>query len=256
MGRRDLKNERSTSNDSILSILVLDHNVRLCSLIGKFLSKHGFDVDSVHDGANGLATAVLGKHDLILLDAMLPVLDGYQVLRVIRRFTTLPIILFTTNGTTLEVGADDYIAKPFDPHELLNRVWDVLRRAGRRHLGATGPVSVSDVILNPRTREVRKANVPIVVTSVEFDILDILMRAVGRAVSRDELSIALYHRAARPLERTIDVHISHLRRKLDTVDQTFIRTIRGLGYQFVERDHVEDPRDSELRSPANPSYMR
>ena len=238
MGRKDLKNERSTSKESILSILVVDHDVRFCSLLNKFLTRHGFDVDTVHDGANGLATAVLGKHEFILLDAMLPVLDGYQVLQVIRRFTTLPIIQFTTNGAQREAGADDYISKPFEPHELLQRVWAVLRRA--RPLADTGPVSVNDVVLNPRMREVRKANVPIVVTSVEFDILDILMRAAGRAVSRDELSIALYHRAARPLERTIDVHISNLRRKLETVDQTFIRTIRGIGYQFIQTDDVEE----------------
>jgi two-component system response regulator CpxR len=240
MGWRDAGSQSSKLKESILSILVVDDDVGLCSLINEFFTEHGFDIEAVHDGASGLATAVLGKHDLILLDVMLPVLGGCQVLRTLRKYTTIPVILLSAKGAPqdrmagLEAGADEYIVKPLRPHELLARVWAVLRRTG-------GPVSVNDVVLNPRTREVRKAKVPVVITSFEFDILNILMRAADRVVSRDELSTVLYHRAARRLERAIDVHVSHLRRKLETGDQTFIRTIRGTGYLFVEHDGAEEP---------------
>ncbi len=241
MGSEDLK-----LKESFLSILVVDDDVGICSLINTFFIKHGFDVEIVHDGASGLAAASLGKHDLILLSEVLPVLGGCQVLRALRKYTTVPVILLSAKGAhqhrvaSFEIGADDYVVKPLDPHELLARVWAVLRRKGRNRHVARGPVSVNDVVLNPRTREVRKANVPVVISSLEFDILSTLMHSAGRVVSRDELSTALYPRAARRLGRSIDVHISHLRRKLETGDQTFIRTIRGVGYQFVETDGTEE----------------
>jgi DNA-binding response OmpR family regulator len=244
MGWRNAGSQSSKLEESILSILVVDEDAGSCNLINDVFAEHGFDVQAVYDGASGLATAVLGKHDLILLNVMLPVLEGFQVLRTLRKYTTVPVILLSAKGAHqdrvagLEAGADDYIVKPLRPHELLARVWAVLRR--NRPISA-GPVSVNEVVLNPRTREVRKAKVPVVVTSFEFDILNILMRAAGRVVSREELSSVLYHRAARRLERTIDVHVSHLRRKLETGDQTFIRTIRGTGYLFVEHDGAEEP---------------
>jgi two-component system response regulator CpxR len=242
MSRRDTGSQSSKRKESILSILVVDDDVGLCSAINEFFAEHGFDVEAVHDGASGLAIAVLGKHDLILLDVTLPVLAGCHVLRTLRKYATVPVILLSAKGARqdrmagLEAGADDYVVKPLKLNELLARVWAVLQGKERNSRVTGGPVSVNGVVLNPRTREVRKANVPVVITSFEFDILNILMRAAGRVVSRNELSAALYHRAARRLERTIDVHVSHLRRKLETGDQTFIRTIRGTGYMFVERE--------------------
>ena len=246
-GWRDVGSQRSKLKESILSILIVDDDVGLCSSINEFLTEHGFEVEAVHDGADGLAAAVLGKHDLILLDVRLPVLGGCHVLRTLRKYTTVPVILLSAKGAhqdhvaALEAGADDHIVKPLEPHELLARVWDVLRRKECNRQGTGSPVSVNGVVLNPRTREVRKANVPVAVTTFEFDILNILMRAAGRVVSRNELSTALYHRAARRLGRTIDVHISNLRKKLETSDQTFIRTIYGTGYLFVDHDGREEP---------------
>jgi two-component system response regulator CpxR len=242
MGWRDTGRQSSTSKESILSILVVDDDVGLCSAINEFFAEHGFDVEAVHDGASGLAIAVLGKHDLILLDVTLPVLAGCHVLRTLRKYATVPVIVLSAKGArrdrmaSLEAGADDYVVKPLKLNELLERVWAVLQRKERNSRVTGRPVSVNGVMLNPRTREVRKANVPVVITPFEFDLLNILMRAAGRVVSRNELSAALYHRAARRLERTIDVHVSHLRRKLETGDQSFIRTIRGTGYMFVERE--------------------
>ncbi len=113
----------------------------------------------------------------------------------------------------------------------------VLRRTGSAR-SAAGPVTVSDIELNPRTREVRKAKVPVAVTSFEFDILDILMRSAGHVVSRDELATVLYNREATPFERSIDVHISHLRKKLETGNRALIRTVRGVGYLFVAADEL------------------
>jgi len=177
----------------------------------------------------------------VLLDVMLPVVDGFQVLQRLRQRTAIPVIMLTARGAQqdriagLDAGADDYIAKPFAPHELLARVRAVLRRMGATR-PAAGHVTVGDIELNTRTREVRRANVPVTVTSFEFDILDILMRSAGHVVSRDELATVLYNREATPFERSIDVHISHLRRKLETGDRTLIRTVRGVGYLFVAAD--------------------
>jgi DNA-binding response OmpR family regulator len=233
-----VKQESSNQNESVRSILLIDDDVALCALMTEFFAEHDFRIDAVHDGAGGLASAFLGKHDLVLLDVMLPVMDGFQVLQKLRQRTAVPVIMLTARGSQqdriagLDGGADDYIAKPFGPHELLARVRAVLRRNGSAR-PAAAPVEVSDIELNPRTREVRKAGVPVVVTSFEFDILEILMRSAGQVVSRDDLATVLYNREASPFERSIDVHISHLRRKLEVNNRTLIRTVRGVGYLFV-----------------------
>jgi DNA-binding response OmpR family regulator len=233
-----VKQESSNQNESVRSILLIDDDVALCALMTEFFAEHDFRIDAVHDGARGLASAFLGKHDLVLLDVMLPVMDGFHVLQKLRQRTAVPVIMLTARGSQqdriagLDGGADDYIAKPFGPHELLARVRAVLRRNGSAR-SAAAPVEVSDIELNPRTREVRKAGVPVVVTSFEFDILEILMRSAGQVVSRDELATVLYNREASPFERSIDVHISHLRRKLEANNRTLIRTVRGVGYLFV-----------------------
>lgn len=218
---------------------MIDDDVALCALIEEFLSAHGFHVAAVHTGARGLASAVENKYDLILLDVMLPVLDGFHILRQLRQRTDVPVIMLTARNAEqdriagLDAGADDYIAKPLRPHELLSRVRAVLRRSGQSRAPAGSVVAIGDLQLNSLTREVRKTDVAVEMTSFEFDILDILMRMAGRVVSRDELAAVLYHREASPFERSIDVHISHLRKKLEAGDRPLIRTIRGIGYQFV-----------------------
>jgi DNA-binding response OmpR family regulator len=221
------------------SILLIDDDVSLCTLIAEFLSAQEFNVETVHNGPRGLASAIEGSHDLVLLDVMLPVLDGFHVLQRLRQRSMVPVIMLTARNDErdriagLDAGADDYIAKPLRPHELLARVRAVLRRTAQRPVTMDSPILIGDVELKPNTREVFVAGSPIETTSFEFDILDVLMRMAGRVVSRDELAAVLYHREATPYERAIDVHISHLRRKLETGGGTLIRTVRGIGYQFI-----------------------
>jgi two-component system response regulator CpxR len=182
-----------------------------------------------------LAKGLTEKFDLIILDVMLPVLNGFQVLEQLRRRSTVPVIMLTARVEErdriigLDAGADDYLPKPFGPDELLARIRAVLRRV-------TGAVAVNelvrcgDILLNPQTREVSKGDEQIELTSIEFEILDYLMRSAGRVVSRDEIMTILYQRKSTPYERALDVHISHLRRKLESDAQTLIHTVRGVGY--------------------------
>ena len=229
------------------SLLLIDDDPELCSLIEEFFSSHDFRVDSAHDGGNGLALALQRRYDLILLDVMLPVLDGIEVLKHIRRRSTVPVIMLTARRSEqdrisgLEAGADDYLPKPFGPHELLARVRAVLRRSER----TTDPlpvVEIGDFKLNVTNREVIKRGERIPLTSFEFDILDTLMRSAGRIVSHDELAAVLYNREATAYERSITVHISQLRKKLDNGGETLIRSVRGVGYRFVPSEEKEHRR--------------
>jgi two-component system, OmpR family, response regulator CpxR len=221
------------------SLLVIDDDPGLCSLIQEFFSAYNFRVQSANDGGSGLAEALRQRYDLVLLDVMLPVLDGFEVLKHIRRRSAVPVIMLTARTNQqdriagLNAGADDYLPKPFGPHELLARVRAVLRRTVRSD-AATPPILRSgDLTLNVETREVNDRGKRVPLTSVEFDILDVLMRSAGRIVSRDKLAAVLYNRESTPYERAIDVHISHLRKKLDSKGDALIRSVRGVGYLFV-----------------------
>ena len=221
------------------SILLIDDDVQLCGLLTKFFSSHGFHIDAVHDGGSGLARAQERQHDIVLLDIMLPVLDGLEVLTHLRKRTAVPVIMLTARSADddriagLEAGADDYILKPFNPNELLARVRAVLRRS--RRVSTTGTfLEVGEFRLNSETREAWKNGVPIELTLSEFDIFEALMKSEGRAVSRDALAATLYGRESTPLERAIDVHISNLRKKLEGSNKmALIRSVRGVGYVFV-----------------------
>jgi len=224
--------------DVAQSVLVIDDDVSLCALLAEFFLAHGIQVDTANDGRIGLAKATEGIYQLILLDVMLPVRDGFEVLKHIRRKSSVPIIMLTARTgprdrvAGLNSGADDYIVKPFEPQELLARVRAVLRRTSRN---LECPVlSISRIRLNSKTREVWRNDTPVRLTSIEFDILDLLMRNADQVVSRDELASTLYHRDAAPFERWIDVHICHLRKKLDSDNEsTKIQNVRGVGYRFV-----------------------
>ena len=226
-------------DDRARSILMVDDDEQLCELMKEFLAREGYEVTAVHDGASGLRAALTGGFALAILDVMLPVLDGFAVLRQLRRQSNLPVIMLTARAgeqdrvSGLGEGADDYLVKPFAAAELLARIRAVLRRTLQRSDLAPSDVQVGDLRVDAHTRIVSLRGMPIELTPTEFTILEVLMRAVGRIVSRDELSAVLYQRETTPYERSLDVHVSHLRRKLEDVGWTAIRTVRGQGYICV-----------------------
>ena len=226
-------------DDRARAILMVDDDEGLCELVREFLGREGYDITAVHDGASGLGAALEGRFALVILDVMLPVLDGFAVLRQLRRQSTVPVIMLTARASEqdrvggLGEGADDYLVKPFAAAELLARIRAVLRRALKQPELATSVVQVGDLRVDATNRAVSFRNVPIELTPTEFTILEVLLRSVGRIVSRDELSGVLYQRQTTPYERSLDVHVSHLRRKLEGVGWTAIRTVRGQGYICV-----------------------
>lgn len=224
-----------------MPVLVIDDDVELCSLLKEFLGREGFEVNCIHDGERGLDAALSGKYQLAVLDVMMPGADGFSVLRRLREKSRLPVLMLTARGEDfdriigLELGADDYLAKPFNPRELAARIRAILRRAEAAATpGPSGeaPLVVNGVELDASRRSVSRGGREIELTTIEFDILQALMRAAGRVLSRDDLMERLYQRKATPFDRAIDVHVSHLRRKLE-VEGPVIKTVRGIGYQFL-----------------------
>jgi two-component system response regulator CpxR len=217
--------------------LLIDDDVELCDLMQEFFAPRGIRIEAIHDGRRGLAQAFGGSYDLILLDVMLPGLDGLELLRQVRRRSEVPIIMLTARTAKadriagLDAGADDYLPKPFEPEELTARIRAVLRRAGRFAAQGADMIEVNGVKLSPGTREVWCDGIPLGLTTIEFDILDLIVRSAGRVVSRHELNAAIHQRPTSPLDRSLDVHVSHLRKKLGPRGG-LIRTVRGVGYLF------------------------
>ena len=223
-------------------VLIIDDDRELCELLVEYLGGEGFTVEAVHDGARGVDRALAGEHDLVVLDVMLPGLNGLDVLRRIREDSTVPVVMLTARGEEvdrivgLEIGADDYLPKPFNPRELAARMRAVLRRAGGgQEDGAAGAIEVADVRLDPAARVVTRAGAAIEVTGIEFELLAVLLRGAGRIVTRDELSRSALGRRASSFDRSLDVHLSNLRRKLGPLPggADRIKTVRGVGYQYV-----------------------
>jgi len=220
-----------------MKLLIIDDDAELCALLQEFLQREGFMVDCAHEGNSALAQALEGSYDLVVLDVMLPGLDGFEILKRLRVSSRVPVIMLTARGEDvdrivgLELGADDYLGKPFNPRELVARVKAILRRTEPKV--NRGRVEVNGVVLDPGSREVVCDGKPIEVTTLEFDILEQLMRNAGHVVSRDGLMESLYNRKATPFDRSIDMHVSHLRRKLEG-GKPVIKTIRGVGYQFCQ----------------------
>jgi len=221
-------------------VLIVDDDWDLVSLMSAFLSEQGFRTDAAHDGPTGLKAALSGQHDLMLLDVMMPGFDGFEVLKRLREHSNdLPVLMLTarTEGPSrvrgLNGGADDYLPKPFDPLELTARIRAILRRYRKQDAeGDDAQLEASGVRIEPPARRVTVNGKEVELTGIEYEILETLIRSAGRVVSRDDLMQKLYQREATPFERSIDVHISHLRRKLEG-PTVLIRTVRGVGYQFV-----------------------
>jgi DNA-binding response OmpR family regulator len=221
-----------------VNLLLVDDDGELCSLLGEFLRREGFNVECEHDGVRGLEKAGKPGVDLVILDVMLPGMDGFEILRRLRQESRVPVVMLTARGEDvdrivgLELGADDYLPKPFNPRELAARIRAVLRRYEPHAPAPSARLEVNGVVLDPGTREVYSRGRRVELTTFEFDILDLLMRSAGRVLSRDALMENFYNRKATPFDRSIDMHISHLRKKLEQGDN-LIKTIRGVGYQFA-----------------------
>lgn len=224
-------------------ILLIEDDADLSSLMQEYFAQNGMEVEVVADGRRGLARALEGNHDLVLLDVMLPGIDGFEILKLLRRRRNVPVIMLTARTAPadriagLDGGADDYLPKPFAPDELLARIRAVLRRASpgaaRGDAIQAGPLRV-----NSAAREATVNGQSVELTGIEFDILEFLARNAGQLVSRDQLMTVLYQREANPFERSLDVHISHLRKKLAD-HRDLIRTVRGTGYMLCLPEGVE-----------------
>lgn len=228
-------------------ILVIDDDRELCELVKEYLEPEGFNVESVHEGQQGVGRALSGEYALIVLDVMLPGLNGFDVLRQIRARSRTPALMLTARGQDvdrivgLELGADDYLPKPFNPRELLARIRAVLRRA-KPDLRAGEFLSVGDLELDTGARVVRRAGEPVELTAIEFSLLEVFLRAAGRVVTREELAQAVLGREFTPYDRAIDMHVSKLRKKLGHVTggTERIRTVRSAGYIYVRPSQPRD----------------
>ena len=222
-------------------ILLIDDDVELCSMLIEYLGKNGFRVKTAHRGDTGLKTALQRPWSLVLLDVMLPGMDGFEVLKRIRAESAVNVLLLTARGEDvdrivgLEIGADDYIPKPFNPRELLARMRAVLRRAVPSAPAAVEVLRVDDLELDSAARRALKAGRRLDLTDVEFGLLEALMRSAGKVVSREELSQSVLGRQFDPFDRSLDMHVSRLRRKMGQSgsEDEQVKTIRGVGYQLA-----------------------
>ena len=224
-------------------ILIVDDDTELCGLVQEYLTAEGFTLEAVFNGEAGLQKALTNDFALVVLDVMLPGINGFEVLRRIRSVSKVPVLLLTARGEDvdrivgLEIGADDYLPKPFNPRELVARIRAILRRAkpGKGADEAPEVLSVGDVELDPATRTVTRAGQSVELTSVEFNLLEVLLREAGRVVTRERLVNAVLSRKFMPFDRSIDMHVSKVRRKLGDSDENgdHIKTIRGVGYMFA-----------------------
>jgi len=236
-------------------LLIVDDDHGLVNLLKRFLEGEGFRVDAAYDHATGLSAALSGEHELIILDVMLPGGTGFELLKVLRQESAVPVLLLTARGEAvdrilgLEIGADDYLAKPFDPRELVARIRAIFRRT--RETGAPAArdghdetLSVGDISMSLSTRTVTCRNNPIDLTSVEFNVLELLLRHAGNVVTREQIAEVALGRPLNAFDRSVDVHVSRLRKKLITCADSaeeLIRPIRGIGY-FLAAEAPEKTR--------------
>jgi two-component system OmpR family response regulator len=221
-------------------ILLVDDDNLLTELLTEYLTAEGLDVHSVPDGEAGVQEILSAQYDVVVLDSMMPKMNGLDVLKTVRAQSKIPIIMLTAKGDDidriigLEMGADDYVPKPCQPRELLARINAILRRTQSQAEGNNSPnvIAVSGVTLYPTKRQASIGEAPLELTSTEFNLLEVLMRHAGQVVSKETLSLEALDRKLAKFDRSIDVHISSIRHKLG--DASLIQTVRGLGYLFVK----------------------
>jgi len=232
------------------SILVIDDDVEMCGMLAEYLQSEGLQVETVHNGEHGLQRALSGEHSLILLDIMLPKINGIEVLRRLRTESNARVLLLTARGEEvdriigLEVGADDYVPKPFSARELLARIRAILRRpetAPAANSRVSSRVVLGDVEMDKGTRSVRRAGSDVDLTALEFNLLELLLRMAGQVVTRERVAAAILGRQFSPFDRSIDVHVSKLRRKLgpQASGQERIKSIRSVGYIYTAQAQME-----------------
>jgi two-component system response regulator CpxR len=222
-------------------ILVIDDDAELCELLVDYLGAEGYRVEAVHDGLSGMARALEGRHQLVVLDVMLPGASGFEVLRRLRSESDVPVLMLTARGEDvdrivgLEMGADDYLAKPFNPRELVARIRAVQRRAHTRQEAQAPPtIVIGDVQIDLVAKTAQRGGEALALTSAEYELLAALLRTAGSVVSRETLTGAVLGRAFLAADRAIDVHVSNLRRKLgpNASGRARIRSVRGVGYVY------------------------
>jgi DNA-binding response OmpR family regulator len=228
------------------NLLIVDDDVELCALLIERLAEDGFNLSAVHNGIDGLELASSGSYSLVILDVMLPRMGGIDVLKHLRSRSSVPVLMLTARGDDidriigLEVGADDYLPKPFNPRELVARIKAILRRMDERRTDLE-KFTAGDILIDTALREAYVGDRSLQLTTIEFALLEVLVRNPGRALSREYLTDIALGRRLGAFDRTIDVHISNLRRKLDErrgIQR--IKTIRGSGYLLAPRRSTED----------------
>jgi len=218
-------------------VLLADDDVELAGMLKEYLEREGFGVATVHDGEAAARLALSGGYQIVVLDVMMPKLDGIEALRQIRQTSRVPVVMLTARGDDidrivgLELGADDYVPKPCTPRELVARLRAILRRAQPGANG--GPLEIGSLSLWPEKRRAQWRGRELALTSIEFNVLEVLMRNAGRVVSKHEISEQALGRPLARFDRSIDVHLSAIRQKLGD-GARLIRTVRGLGYHLVK----------------------
>jgi two-component system response regulator CpxR len=231
-------------------ILIADDDLELAELLVDYLALEGFTVDTARDGGEAVDKALKTQYDLIVLDIMMPVMDGLDALRQLRTRSTTPVLMLTARGDDidriigLEIGADDYLTKPCNPRELLARIRAILRRASGAALTEVkhSPLEFGELKLDPRYREARVRNEAVGLTVTEFEILRTLAERAGDVVDKQFLSEHVLERKLTQHDRAIDMHISHIRKKLEKFlsGTETIRTVRGVGFTFVLTDDLTE----------------
>ncbi len=228
-------------SETELHALLIDDDAALSEMLTEYLAGEGIRTTAAFNGPDGAAAALSGQYDVVILDVMLPGMDGNEVLRHIRKSSTIPVIMLTAKGgdvdrvVGLEMGADDYVAKPYFPRELVARMRAVMRR--QRETGPASALKMGALDLSPGKREVLWNGAAFELTTSEFDMLESLMRAGEMVSSKEELSLKVLGRPRESYDRSVDVHVSNLRKKLATASGGVIEieTIRGVGYRLKQQ---------------------